>query len=337
MILSSPLHKQKYYRLIALWVLSEAMLGGVIHAAKIPVSGLMVGSAAVICICLIAYYAPGKGNIIKATIIVSIFKMILSPQAPMPAYFAVFFQGIMGELLFWDRKFFRLSCLLLGLIALLESGLQRIIVLTIVYGNNFWTAINDSINKLFGNNTFTNYSLYVAIGYVLVHMLTGLIVGWWAGIIPASIQIWSDQYRDILKTTAGSGGAISSEKNKKGWIKVSLLIVWLLLLLLFLQSYLKIGDPILPARLPVQILIRSIIIIFTWYFLVGPFLSLLLKKWLEKKQSASRQEVKEIALLLPMIKAAMNDCWKASSSTTGLKKIILWGKLTLVSVLSAYE
>ena len=71
-----------YYRLITLWVLCEAMLGGVIHAAKIPVSGLIVGSCAVICICLIAFYHPTKGAIIKATIIVAIFKMMLSPQAP---------------------------------------------------------------------------------------------------------------------------------------------------------------------------------------------------------------------------------------------------------------
>src|SRR4030095_14723436 len=104
-----------FYRLIALWALSEAMLGGIIHGLKIPVSGLVVGSCAVICICLIAYYIPSKGSIIKATVIVAIFKMMLSPQAPPPAYIAVFFQGLMGELLFWNRKYFRLFCVILAL------------------------------------------------------------------------------------------------------------------------------------------------------------------------------------------------------------------------------
>src|SRR5438045_613816 len=65
--------QQVYYRIIALWVLCEAMLGGIIHAFHIPVSGLIVGSAAVICICLIGYYSPVKGAIIKATLIVAIF------------------------------------------------------------------------------------------------------------------------------------------------------------------------------------------------------------------------------------------------------------------------
>jgi hypothetical protein len=103
--------------------------------------------------------------------------------------------------------------------------------------------------------------------------------------------------------------------------------------LLYLQSNLKIGDPILPARLPLQILIRSIIIILAWYFLVSPLLSWLLKKWLQTRKSASRQEVAEISMLLPSIRTAMNESWKASASMKGIKRIILWGKLVLVYIL----
>src|SRR5437868_6134898 len=158
--------QQVYYRIIALWVLCEAMLGGVIHAFHIPVSGLIVGSAAVVCICLLAYYVPAPGAIIQATVIVAIFKMMLSPQAPVLAYAAVFFQGALGELLFRNKKFYRASCLLLGFLALLESGFQRIIVLTTVYGNNLWKAINNFINELTGQKNFTDYSLYFIAGYV---------------------------------------------------------------------------------------------------------------------------------------------------------------------------
>ena len=137
-----------YYRLIALWVLCEAMLGGIIHGFRIPVSGLVVGSCAIICICLIAWYAPQKGSIIKATLIVAIFKMMLSPQAPAFAYIAVFFQGLLGELLFWNRRFYAISCILLAVLSLLESGLQRILVLTIIYGNDIWKVINNFFNNL---------------------------------------------------------------------------------------------------------------------------------------------------------------------------------------------
>ena len=65
--------KLVYFRLIALWVICEAMLGGIIHGLKLPVSGLVVGSCAIVCICLIGRYVPEKGSIIKATVIVCDF------------------------------------------------------------------------------------------------------------------------------------------------------------------------------------------------------------------------------------------------------------------------
>src|SRR4029078_9591220 len=145
-----PVNSLIYYRLITLWVLNEAMLGGIIHGLKIPVSGLVVGSCAVVCISLIGWYVPRKGAIIKATIIVAVFKMMLSPHSPPPAYIAVFFQGLLGELLFWRKRCFTLSCVLLAVLALVESALQRILVLTLIYGNDLWKVINDFIRNLAG-------------------------------------------------------------------------------------------------------------------------------------------------------------------------------------------
>jgi len=108
------IHEAIYYRLIALWILCEALLGSIIFTFRIPVSGLVIGSCAVTCIALIGWYHPSKGSILKATIIVAIFKMMLTPQALPTAYIAVFFQGLMGELLFWNRKNYKLACITFG-------------------------------------------------------------------------------------------------------------------------------------------------------------------------------------------------------------------------------
>src|SRR5258706_3841303 len=213
-----------YYRLIALWVLCEAMLGGIIHGFKIPVSGLIVGSCAVICICLIAYYIPAKGAIIKATIIVAIFKMMLSQQAPPPAYIAVFFQGLIGELLFWKKRFFRLSCLLLGVIALLESGLQRIIVLTIIYGNDLWKVINDFINGITKQKKTTNYSLIIASGYVLLHFVAGLLTGWWASVLPNRITKWGKEEGNKIVARNDFTATVPARSNRKQQLKKGLFI-----------------------------------------------------------------------------------------------------------------
>ena len=327
-------NKQIYYRLIALWVLCEAMLGGIIHGFKIPVSGLIVGSCAVVCICLLAWYVPARGAIIKATIIVAIFKMMLSPQAPPPAYIAVFFQGAMGELLFFrNRRFYQFSCIVLAILALLESGLQRIIVLTIIYGNDLWKVINDFINSLTKQKVATNYSLFIGSGYVLLHLITGCVVGWWASILPNRIEKWSNnkQYTVIIKDTAEIALPALSKKRKR--LKKGLLVIWILLIILYVQSYFKIGIPLLPAHISFKIFLRSLIIVLGWIFIVGPLMKHILHNWLKKKQTNSQQEVQEILQLLPATQQMIAKSWKQAAGMKGWGKINTWSKMVLLNAL----
>ena len=327
-------NKVTYYRLITLWVLCEAMLGGIIHGFKIPVSGLVVGSCAVVCICLIAWYVPNKGDIIKATIIVAIFKMMLSPQAPPPAYIAVFFQGLMGEILFRNKKFFKISCILLAVLALLESGLQRILVLTIVYGNDFWIVINNFINGLTKQKVATNYSFLIGAGYVMLHLLTGLFVGWWASLLPNRIEKWrrQEKYR-LIVNEAGTIEMPSAIKKRKR-LKKGLFIIWILLIGLYIQSYFKIGTPLLPSHISLKILLRSLIIILGWIFIMGPLLKQLLHNWLQKKQTRAQQDVQEVIKLLPATQQLIVQCWKQAGVNKGWKRLSAWSKLVLVNALN---
>lgn len=329
------MNKQVYYRLIALWVLCEAMLGGIIHGFKIPVSGLVVGSCAIICICLIAWYAPAKGSIIKATIIVAIFKMMLSPQAPPPAYIAVFFQGLLGELLFWKRRFFTLSCILLATLGLLESGLQRILMLTIVYGNDLWKVVNNFFNGLTRQKETTNYSLLIGGGYVILHLITGLFVGWWASLLPKRIEQWNKEGKYSINVKNIQEKEIVAPVKKRKRFKKGLFLVWLLLIGLYVQSYYKIGTPLLPSHISLKILLRSFIIVLGWLFIVGPLLKQLLHWWLKKKQAVSQQEVQEVLELLPTLQQLVTQCWKETANNKGWKRINICSKMILVNALSS--
>ncbi|MBL7738817.1 MAG: hypothetical protein JNK14_06325 [Chitinophagaceae bacterium] len=324
-----------YYRLIALWVLSEAMLGGIIHGLKIPVSGLVVGGCAVICICLIAWYVPKKGAIIKATLIVAIFKMMLSPQAPPPAYIAVFFQGLLGELLFWKRRLYAVSCFVLALLALLESGLQRILMLTIVYGNDLWKAINDFINGLTKQKTTTNYSLLIGGGYVLIHIIGGMITGWIASILPGRIAAWSrDPANRIIITTKGELTLPVRAAKKKKWLKKGVLVIWIVLTLLYVQSYYKIGTPLLPSHVSLKILLRSLIIVLSWVFIIGPLLKQLLHYWLQKKQARSQQDIQQVLELLPVTQQLVAESWRTTPGTKGWKRVKASVKKILINALN---
>lgn len=327
--------KQIYYRLIALWVLCEGILGGMMHTIKIPFTGIVVSSGAVICICLIAYYVPVKGAILRATIIVAIFKLMLSPHTPPTAYVAVFFQGFIGQILFLSLRFFRLSCILLAVLALVESAIQRILVVTVLYGDNFWKAVNEFIRKLTGNSLVNNYSLTVAAGYVIMHVFIGLLVGVFAGSIVWQSRSWSILHREYLipQTDEEHNEIRPNTTKKKKKTKYLFLFIWIALIILFLQSYLHIGKSLIPAQVSLQIILRSLLIILTWYFLINPLLSSLIKNWLNRQQIKSQSDINQIVLILPSARDIFLKSWELSSSAKGLKRLSVFCKIVLVNTL----
>lgn len=319
-----------YYRLIALWVLCEAMLGAIIFTFRIPISGLVIGSCAITCISLMGWFVPVRGAILKATIIVAVFKMMLSPQAPPAAYIAVFFQGILGELLFTKRKYFKAACLSLAILALLESALQRILVVTIIYGKDIWTGINEFISKLTGTTEVTDYSYFIIFCYVVIHLATGVVLGVWTGLLPERIRHmrkFQQQYH-IDKTTSLFVKPVTRRKKN---IRTVLLFVWIVLLGLYIQSFFQIGEPLLPSSLSLRIFIRSVIIVLTWYFLVSPILKQLLHKWLEKKKQESAVQVQQVLDLLPSTQGLISQSWQLAGTQRGWKKISLFCRIVLAN------
>lgn len=324
--------QQLYYRLIALWAVCEGMLGGIIHGFQLPISGLIIGGSAVIIICLIAYYVPVKGAILRATLLVAIFKMMLSPHSPLPAYFAVFFQGVTGELFFLNKKYYKISCVLFATLALFESGIQRIITTTLIYGKEFWKAVNEFINGITGQDTVTNYSLYIAGGYVVLHIIAGIIIGFVAAGIPYKVKRWQAELPVAASPDQGQinePAQIENKKRRRRFLKRSIFIIWVILGLLFLQSELKIGTPLLSSDDILRIIVRSVLILLTWYFLVSPLLTLLLKKWLAKQQQKSKVAVQEILTLIPSTRLLMELCWQDAGDKKGLGRLNKFLKLVI--------
>lgn len=319
------------------------MLGGVIHSLKLPVSGLIVGSCAVLCICLIARYVPQKGSILKATIIVAIFKMLLSPQSPFPAYFAVFFQGLLGELLFISRRFYPLSCILLGILALIESGIQRILVMTLLYGKDFWMAVNVFINSFVGNKVqdMPDYAWYLAGGYVFLHALVGLLVGTSASMLHKGLHRWHKQYLLEGISFAGSNRVLdgteilANSRKSKSYLKNIFWLLWVLLFLLYLQAYFQIGgQALLPQSLVGGMLFRSLFLLLSWYFLISPIFTFLLKKWLQKQQKQSKTELEEVLHVLPEMRLLLAFAWQQTATLKGLWRIWVFLKIVICYAVS---
>lgn len=333
--------KQMFYRLIALWAVCEGVLGGIIHGFELPISGFIVGGAAVIIICLIAWYIPSKGAIVRATLIVCIFKMMLSPQSPLPAYFAVLFQGLTGELFFIilplllrtsTHMIYKFSCILFAVLALAESGVQKILVMTLYYGKDIWVAFNAFVNSIAGTDEMTNHSLYFAGGYVALHIIEGILLGIVAGRIPAGMVKWANDPGLQLPQDTQESVVKPAKKRRSIWRNI-IFLVWIALLILYLQSVFHLGKPIIEADTILDILVRSAVILFTWYFFVSPLLTAALKKWLQKQQAKNENTVNEILLLIPSTKTLVEKSWHHSAGKKGFSRLNLFLKSVLVNSL----
>jgi hypothetical protein len=327
----SPGNRRIYYRIIAVWVICEAMLGGMIHGLKLPVSGLIVGSSAVVCICMLAHFVPEKGAILKATIIVAFFKLALSPHSPPPAYIAVFFQGFLGELIFSRKRFFRFSCILLGVLALAESATQRILVLVILYGSSFWNAVNTFFSKLTGSGAVTNYSLIFAAIYLAVHVLSGIAAGMMAIWLIQKSSAFSDRDKAHISLTEAT--ATPALKRKKKKTRYIFFIAWLLLLIFYVQSLLDKSQTVLATGIVLSIFLRSVLILLTWYLIINPLLNAYLKRWLAKQEVAAGSAVKEIAELIPATQYLFRKSWELSAKQKGWRRLPECARIILVNTL----
>lgn len=326
------------WRLTALWGFSEAALGGLLHGFKIPFTGMFVGGAAIIFITLLAYYSDKRGKILRATIIVIIIKGIVSPHSPVTAYLAVFLQGILGESFFFSKKMFRTSALLLAITVMLFSVFQKIIILTLLFGQTLWNSIDQFTSFIWSQFLFEqtpinfSFSVLIISLYAGVHLLTGLIIGITAGKLPQKINIISmadsapklfSLINDTLLPVPGK-----SNKKKKWWRKKSGSALIIFSVLIVVLSYLfpdfgegKIWDVLI-------MLVRSVVIISLWYFVISPFILKMINKLIKKKRSVYSEEIFKMIELFPRFGAAVKHCWKNSGEQKSLKRLNVF--LTLV-------
>jgi hypothetical protein len=313
-------------RVIAVWALAEGTLGGILHGLHIPVTGLVVGSISVCCLALLARLNHRPGNLMKATVLVLLIKAMLSPHTPPAAYFAVFSQGLAAELFFASPAHFKVKSYFFGILTQLQSAIQHLIVVTVVFGMGLWQAFDKYLDQVMQKLGIEgeSYALYLAVIYVALHAVMGIFIGWVAGNLPDWLP---KRPTPALPETTNAVDLNLKPKPHGFKLKPGLWLIWLLLLLVFLQSYFGLGPQILPQTKVVQILVRSALIATAWYFLISPLLLKMVHQWLQRKKGPLQNELEAILNLLPETKAILSHCWKQTTALAGLKRLKAFVKL----------
>jgi hypothetical protein len=295
-------------RLTALWALNEAGLGGLIHALRVPFTGIVVGSTAVILIALIAFFAERRAKaILKATVIVLLVKAAASPHTPLPAYVAVSFQGVAGAVLFGLLPSIRLGALILGLLALWQGAVQKLLVMTLLYGRSLWESV-DAVGRWIlekmgggeGGVSPTGWFLFFYLGYYTV---AGLVTGWLAGAIPGEIAVALENPRPAPPEAAVPLAALPLGAARKRWwrrtpFKAGLVLAGLMLASLWMtpgqEGWIK----------GLRVFARAMVVLAVWLWVVRPLGMALFRRFRRREQNAYGVEVSRALEQFPALRQA---------------------------------
>ncbi len=275
-----------WWELTALWAFIEVTLGGFLHALRIPLTGIVVGGSAVAIISVLGFYSknPFK-TIIKSTLIVMIVKAGASPHAPLPAYLAVSFQGFIGAVIFFFFRYHKIATILFAIICMLESALQKLLTLTIMYGMALWEAIDVFVKKTSWQfySGDTNISFWIAGSYVFLYGIWGVYVGVRMSNFPQRISLLREKY-------IAPDGQINTNLNLFRVNRNYLFWIIYLMILAFMVSVLVVLDD--DKHNVAFILIRSFAAIGLIFLVINPIFKRLVAR--KASQSKNAQLVQEI-------------------------------------------
>ena len=290
-------------KIIALWALTEAGLGGVFHAFKMPFTGLIISGLAVIYITLIARLSEGHyRQLVRATLIVLIVKMLISPHTPPTAYFAVLFQGFSAYVLFSLMRISKGSIYIFAMIALLESGYQKILTMTIFYGASVWDSINSFYAFLGSQVGLTQHysgSQILLIFYTILYVIAAVV---FASLAIGVLRIEPEKHAALLEEFRqyAHQASVPGSDRKKKWIGRR---SWLILILFMIVAVLMLFNPEMGWQRALFVFLRALVVIVLWYTLFAPSAKYLFERFLKKQKKKYGLELKGILTLFPTLKS----------------------------------
>lgn len=283
-------------KLTALWAISESGLGGIFHALKLPFSGIFLGGFAVIIITFIAQNSNKKFNAItQATFIVILIKAIASPHSPITAYIAVLFQGMVGAIILSLLKTNYLSTILFGVVALMESALQKLIVLTLIFGENLWDAFQkffDSISKQVNILSLAAVPEAILTIYITLYFLGGILAGWFAMKFPILIKNEAEKLKSFNFNFVAENKIEIKKKSKKRWIGLVFILLFIVSVFVFSGS----------SKSAVYTVLRTLGALAILYFIINPLFKYFLNRWKNKQTAQKTSQFKNVLEFLPGFK-----------------------------------
>jgi multisubunit Na+/H+ antiporter MnhG subunit len=186
------------------------------HALKIPFTGIFVGGIAGMCLYFIVCHSDHKRqDIIEATSLVILVKLLASPHSPWQAYVAIIFQALLAIILLSGSELSRFKVLVFAILTQLESAIQKVVLTLIIYGTYFFETLDNASTALFLHLGITydrGIAIPIFVIYVILHLLSGIFLGIWLPKLDQDVQRLQPELADFE-----IGTYIKAERSKYKW------------------------------------------------------------------------------------------------------------------------
>ncbi len=301
-------NEQAVVRLSALWALAEISLGGLLHALRLPLTGLLVGSVALACIYLIVKSTNSYSSVLKALVIVSAIKMMATPHASPFSYLAMSVQTFCCLPLIGRRGDSRKWVTAMFLLASLYSPIQKLMILYVTFGHDGLAVVFNEFAKWVAPTMSTTSLISIPIIiWIGAHLIVGFLLAKW-------LHEWVSADYESRELQAEWKQDAASEKNQPvsqyassyRKLLISLSVVTLLMVLYLYESN-------LPAW--VHVLWRPLLIILFWQLIVRPIISVISQKW----ALTSKEDGNVVAVMdeLPKLRSILTFARRKSSNMAG--------------------
>lgn len=323
------------HRLTALWALCECGLGGILHLTSPAFTGLIVGGFSMVILGLLCTITNIDFKaMMKSLAIVLAVKFLLSPHSSPTAYLAVSFQALVAYASYKTIQNVYVAAIFMGIVTMLESAAQKIIVLTVIYGTSLWSAIDQWTSGLEKRLTFLpSFGAKELIEtYLGIYILGGLFFGYLSAKMIHRIKhdiLFADF--NILLTNKHKLESISRQKSKwKEWLFMA--FIYFLLL-----GTILVGGQDGTFMQAVFLVIRVALIIYVWYAWLGPWLVKKLIQPLTKSDHVLSKDISATLDILPYLRYLANMVWQDCHGTMYAKVITFLPRFIMYALAAQIE
>ena len=321
-----------WFQLIALWAFVEVVLGGILHALRMPFTGVLVGGAAVFIIGAMVLHSqtPFK-DIIRATGVVLIVKAGASPHSPLPAYLAVAYQGFSGALIFSLMRNFKIAAMLFSVLAMLESALQKLLTLSIMYGMAFWDALDSFVHSVLKSLKMgdSHNATELVWTYILVYFFWGIFLGYRLSGFYKRLPSLVSELRKFMNPHVDE--EIPNEPGSQNQRTYSSIVFWIFYILILLGMVASLAYLNNDKQNLFYVVLRSLSVTFLLFLVINP-----LFKWFVRKGSQKSKNQLLIKLITEdfvILRLEYTACLKLVKA----RRLYFWRYIQAVEYLIAWR